>query len=219
MSWVTLIWSMVASACLTLAAIHCLVWYRNRTAWAHLLFSVTAFSTAAFAFCELFIMRAATTGELLAALMWAQLPLFFWLVSLVWFVRIHLGAGRPWLAWTITGMRLFYVMLTLVVGQLNYREVTSLRHLQFLGESVTVLGGVPNPLMLFGQSAVLLILVFVADASVTTWRRGDRRKALMVGGSVEFFLLAALGTVLVGALVELFRRRLSAAGFTWDWSR
>ena len=32
MSWVTIIWSMVASACLTLAAIYFLVWYRNRAA-------------------------------------------------------------------------------------------------------------------------------------------------------------------------------------------
>ena len=51
MSWVTVIWSMIASACLTLTAIYWLVWYRDRTAWAHLLFSVTAASTAAFAFC------------------------------------------------------------------------------------------------------------------------------------------------------------------------
>ena len=35
---VTVIWSMVASACLTLAVIYFLVWCRNRTAWAHLLF-------------------------------------------------------------------------------------------------------------------------------------------------------------------------------------
>ena len=59
MSWVTVIWSMIASACLTLAAIYFLVWFRNRTAWAHLLFSVTAASTTAFAFCELWMMRAA----------------------------------------------------------------------------------------------------------------------------------------------------------------
>ena len=38
----------------------------------------------------------------------------------------------------------------------------------------------------------VVLLIFVADASVTAWRRGERRKALMVGGSVEFFLL--LGT-------------------------
>jgi PAS domain S-box-containing protein len=46
--------------------------------------------------------------------------------------------------------------------------------------------------MLVGHSAALMLLIFVADASVTAWRRGDRRKALMVGGSVEVFLLSAL---------------------------
>ena len=105
MSWVTVIWSMIASACLTLAAIYSLVWYRNRAAWAHLLFSVTAASTPAFAFCELWLMRAQTPAEFLAALRWAHVPLFFWLVSIIWFVRIYLGAGRRWLAWTITGLR------------------------------------------------------------------------------------------------------------------
>jgi two-component system, LuxR family, sensor kinase FixL len=192
MSWVTVIWSMVASASLTIGAIYALVWYRQRASWAHLCFSLTAASCAAFAFCELWMMRAATAAELRAALMWLQLPLFFWIVSLVWFVRIYLGAGRLWLAWTISAMRFFYALLSFVVGQLNYREVTSVRHIQFLGESVTVLGGVPNPMMLFGQFAAMLLLIFVADATVTAWRRGDRRKALVVGGSVELFLLGAL---------------------------
>jgi hypothetical protein len=49
MSWVTIIWSMVASACLTLAAMNLLVWRKKRTAWANLLFSLTAVATAAFA--------------------------------------------------------------------------------------------------------------------------------------------------------------------------
>ena len=195
MSWVTVIWSMIAAACLTLAAIYWLVWYRNRTGWAPLLFSLTAVSTTGFAFCELWVMRAQTPAELDAAIRWAQVPLFFWLLSITWFVWHYLGAGRLWLAWTICGMRAFYLLLTLLAGQnVNYREVTSLRHIQFLGEPVTVLGGVPNPVMLFGHFSVLLLLVFVAEASITAWRRGDHRKALMVGGSVGFFLLAGLGT-------------------------
>ena len=41
MSWVTIIWSMVASACLTLAAIHFLVWCRKRSTWSNLLLSQT----------------------------------------------------------------------------------------------------------------------------------------------------------------------------------
>ena len=119
-------------------------------------------------------------------------------VSITWFVRIYLNAGRLWLAWTITGLRTVYLLLTFAAGlNVNYQTVAPPRHIQFLGESISVLGGVPNPLMAFGQFGVLLILVFTVDASVTAWRRGDRRKAVTVGGSVDFFILAGLATVSV----------------------
>ena len=58
MSWIAIIWSMSAAVCLTLAGIFWLVWRRNHSAWANLLFCLTAVSTAAFAFCELRMMRA-----------------------------------------------------------------------------------------------------------------------------------------------------------------
>jgi PAS domain S-box-containing protein len=38
-----------------------------------------------------------------------------------------------------------------------------------------------------------VLVIFVADASVAVWRRGDRRKALMLGGSIVFFVLAGAG--------------------------
>ena len=44
--------------------------------------------------------------------------------------------------------------------------------------------------MLVGQLTSLALVVFVADAGMAVWRRGDRRKALMVGGSIGFFVLA-----------------------------
>ena len=194
MSVVTLVWSMIASACLTLSVIYALVWWRDRRAWAHLFFSLTAAATTVFTFSELAIMRAESPRELLTAMQWVQLTLSFWLVSISWFVWFYLDAGRRWLAWTITGMRLGCVLLNLLMW-LDY-PLPRLRQIRFLGESVTVLGGglPPHPVaVLFGQASILLILVFVADASLTTWRRGDRRKALMVGSSVEFFLVASLG--------------------------
>ena len=195
MSWVTVIWSMSASACLTLAVIYFVVWYSDRAARAHLLFSVTAASTAAFAFCELWLMRVNTPEELAYAMKWAQLPLSFWLVSMTWFVWTFLGAGRRWLAWTITAMRLVHVSLTFLLGQLQYLELPNLQHVRFLGETVTILrGGTTNPVIIFGQFSVFLILVFVADAGISAWRRGDRRRALTIAGSVEFFLLAGLWT-------------------------
>ena len=78
---------------------------------------------------------------------WAHLPLFCLLVSITWFVRIYLGAGRRWLAWTISGLRAFSLLLNFLIGRTSTTvEITSLRQIQFLGESVTVFGGVPNPL-------------------------------------------------------------------------
>jgi PAS domain S-box-containing protein len=47
--------------------------------------------------------------------------------------------------------------------------------------------------MLVGQLSLLLLVLFVSDATVTVWRRGNRRQALAVGGSIVFFTLA--GTV------------------------
>ena len=193
MSWVTVVWSMVASACLTLAVIYLLVWWSNRNAWANLLFALTAASTAAFTLCELRQMRAATAVELLSAMRWTHVALLGVLVFTAWFVTFYLGAGRRWLAWTVTGLRAFYLLVAFLVwGNVNYLEITSLRRVPFLGDSITVFSGIPNRWMLFGYATMLLILIFVGDASVTAWRRGERRKALMIGGSVEFFLL--LGT-------------------------
>ena len=194
MSWVTVIWSMVASACLTLSVIYFLVWWSHRTAWANLFFAMAAASTAAFTLCELRQMRVGTPEELLSAMRWTHVALLGVLVSTTWFVTSYLGAGRRWLAWTVSGLRVFYLLVAFLVwGNVNYLEITSLQHVQFLGDSVTAFTGIRNPWMLFGYATMLLILIFVADASVTAWRRGERRKALMVGGSVEFFLL--LGTV------------------------
>src|SRR5207302_4420270 len=70
---------------------------------------------------------------------------------------------------------------------LNYREITGLRHVSFLGEKVAVAEGVPNPWMLTGQLSLLLLVIFVADAAITVWQRGERRQALSVGGSTVFF--------------------------------
>jgi hypothetical protein len=63
MSWVTIIWSMTVSACLTLASLHLLVWWRRRESWAHALFALSAVGTSVVAICEFWLMRAETPYE------------------------------------------------------------------------------------------------------------------------------------------------------------
>ena len=192
MNWVTIVWSMTASACLTLALMHGFVWYRQKKTWASLLFALVAVTTAAMAGCELAMMRAETTASFGTALRWLHVPAWVAIVALVGFVRLYLGAGRLWLLWTICAVRTVSLLLDFLLGQnLNYWEITRLRHIPFLGDAVSVAEGVPNHWMLVGQASFLLLLIFVADAIKTAWRCGDRRRALVVGGSVFLFIAAA----------------------------
>ncbi len=202
MNWITILWSMTASACFTLAAIYFLVWCRRRTARADLFFALTAVGTAAFALCELSMTLAATPAQFATALRWLQVPTWVVVVSLPFFVRNHLRAGRLWLAWTVFALRTLALLLNFVTGQnLNYREVTDLRHIPFLGGTASLGVGVSNPWMLVGQLSLLFLVIFTLDATITVWRRGDRRRALVTGGSIVFFSLSGM----VQAVLVLWR--------------
>jgi PAS domain S-box-containing protein len=202
MSWVTAVWSMDAALCFTLAGIYLLVWCKQRERWEHLLFSCSALAAGVIAGFELASMQAETTAQYGAVLRWAHLPVWILFVSVVWFVHLYLRAGRRWLVWTVCGLRTLVLVLNfLFKPNLNFREITSLRHLSWWGgETVSAPVGVPNPWTLVGMLSVLLLLIFFVDAAITVWRRGDRRQALIVGGSAFFFVTLALG---MSALVIL----------------
>ena len=198
MNWVTIIWSTAGAASLTLAAISLLVWSRKRKARAHAYLALTAIGVALMAVTELLMMHAGTAREFETVLRWFHVPVLLIIVSLVGFVRLYLRAGRPWLAWTVCGLRTLSLVANFVFGvNLNYREITSLRHIRFLGESVSIPEGVSNPWMLVGQASLLLLVVFAVDVTLTVWRRGARRQALAIGGSIIFFTLAGLGEAIL----------------------
>jgi two-component system sensor kinase FixL len=196
---VLIVWSMAASASLTLAGIHFLVWCRNRSAWANLLFAVVAIAVVALAGCELWMMRAATPAQFGTALRWGQVAAWALIVSMTGFALLYLRAGRPWLAWTYCAMRTLALLPNFLTGEnINFRQITALRHVRFLGESVAVGAGVTNPWMLINQLALVLLVVFIADAARSVWRRGERELALVVGGSI---LLCVLGATVQSVLV------------------
>lgn len=194
MSWTTVVWSMEAAVCLTLAVICLLVWCRRREEIAHLLFAVGALAAATVAAVEMWMMRAETPAQFGTAVRWLHVPVWVMILALIGFVRLHLRAGRPWLAWLVIGVRTLSLVLNFLISpNLNYREIIAVRQIPFLGDAVSVAEGVPSPWMAVAQLSLLLFVVFVVDATVTVWRRGDRRQALIVGGSISLF--AMLGTV------------------------
>src|SRR6266403_5208981 len=195
MSCITILWSMDAAVCLTLAGMYLLVWCKQRDGWVYLLFSCSAIAAAVIAGFELASMRAETTEQYGAILRWAHVPVWVLIVSLVWFVRLYLHAGRRWLAWSICGLRTLALILNFIfTPNLNYREITTLRHLSWWGgEIVSVPIGVTNPWTLVGQLSLVLLVIFFVDATITVWRRAEQRRALIIGGSTIFFISAALG--------------------------
>jgi two-component system, LuxR family, sensor kinase FixL len=203
MSWITIVWSMVASSCLTLATVHAVIWLRQSDQRAHLLFSVTATSVAAIAACELLAMRAQSPEQFGEVVWWVHLPLFFLAVSIVGFIRLYFSAGRPWLGYAACGLRLLDLIInSFSMPNANYKLITGLRHVTLGGETISIAQGVENPWVKVSELSSLLLLIFVVDASITLWRRGhrsERRRAVVVGGSMTFFILMAAGH---SALVE-----------------
>ena len=199
MSWITIVWSMNAAACLTLAAIYLLVWCKQRQDPAHLLFSVTAVAAAAIAAFELEMMHAETVGQYEALMRWIHVPVWVLVISFVSFVRLYLHAGRRWLAWSICCLRTLVLILNFVfTPNLNFRHITSLRHFSWGGgEIISVPVGVANPWGLLSSVSLLLLLIFFVDATITVWRRGDQRRALVVGGSMIFGAILAWHVPLV----------------------
>ena len=126
---------------------------------------------------------------------------------MTWFVSVYLGTARRWLAITITALWGGHVLLNfLSPGNALFTSLTGLRiKTTFWGESFVVADGIVNPLKYAADVASILILVYVVDASLRAFRNGLRRKALVIGGSIVFFIVGAgVHTPLVDAGTDTY---------------
>ncbi len=200
MNWVTVIWSMTASICLTLAGLQLLVWLRARNAWMNAVFSMSALAAAACAGLELVLMRMQTPAQWAEVLRWMLLPSSVLVISLVWFVRLFLGAGRIWLAWVICGVRALVLVLDFVVTpNLHFREITALRHVSLGGEMVSAPIGILSPWASLRHVSLALFLIYVIDAAIAAGKQGTRRRGLVMGGTMS---VAIVLWALCGALFD-----------------
>jgi PAS domain S-box-containing protein len=203
MNWVTIIWAMVASACLTMALPHLLIGIWQRRAMANLFFVLAAVAVAGIAVGEYAIMTAQTPEQIGKAQQWAHVPVFVLVVAIVGFVRLYFGTGRLWLGVGGCVARAVSLVINFALPpNLNFRHVVSVRHVEFLGQTVSAPEGVRSSWTRLGELSSLLVLAFVVDASVALWRQGtpeSRRRAVVVGGSMVVFIIIAAG---IAALIN-----------------
>lgn len=208
MNPIIFLWSALSGACLMLASLHLLVWLRNRRAWENLLFSITVIGVVGLAAGELATMQAGTTGSYAAAIRWSHLNYGLCVACCLGFVHIHFGTGSKRLLGLALGLRALAVLANFTTGEsLHIQEIHSLRQDTFLGQTVTMLGEwTPNRWVILGQLAALAQITYVGHAArqlLKTGIRSDQRRALLVGGGLVVFFLAAsvqAGLVAAGVL-------------------
>ena len=208
MSWVTIIWSMIASVSFTLATIYLLIWFRERRSWAYLCFFVLAVGVIGMATSEMAAMYAKSPAEYGTAVRWGHFAFGFVVLGSLGFVHFYFGTGKRWLLGSALGLRLLAVVMNFSTGlNLHIRAIQSLQQVNFLGEPVSMLGvWTLNPWVRLGQFAALVQFVYVVDAALRLWRTGaheSRRRAVIVGGTLAFFILfasAQAGLVAAGVL-------------------
>lgn len=194
MSWVTIIWAMMAGVAMMLAVIYLVAWFLARKDVSYLAFVVLAASVVGLAGTELWMMKAQTAHEFGDALRWFQVPIWSGVCSLAALVYLRLRPRFVWIGWLAVVLRTASLVPNfLSPTNLNYTQITGISHVRFLGESVTLATGEPNPWMLLGQASLLLALLFVIDGGVSAWRRGGRERPLWL--AVSLSALVALGAV------------------------
>ena len=198
MNWITAVWSTNAAACLTLAGFYFVVWCKQRQNPIYLLFSCSAMAAAAISAFELWMLNSKTVEQYELLVRWIHVPTFVLTLSFVAFVRLYLRAGRAWLAWSIYGLRTLVLILNFISAvSINFTAITNIRQFSWGGQLVSVPVGTPSPWGLLSSVSLLLLLIFSVDATITVWRRGDRRRALLIGSSMIFGAMLAWHVPLV----------------------
>jgi signal transduction histidine kinase len=195
---VTILWSLCGTVAIALAAVCGWLWLVERRDRASLMLCLLGVAAAGSSYIELALMHSATAPEYAELQRWYHVPIFLSFISLVLFAHHYLGTGRLWLLWTIVVMRSVVLILDFVFDPgFTFISIDSLRRTSLLGEEISVIGAaVPRTQwQMFATASLFLVIVFLTDAAVQRWRKGEpdsRRKALAVGVGMALPLLSTI---------------------------
>ncbi len=182
----------VAAVCFMVALQHLLVALRVRNERFHLLFAAAAMGVAGSAYFERQLYWASTAQDYRAILPWTALCIVLTIVALVWFIDLRTGAVRRWLAVGETILASFAVLLDFTVG-VGFSEIKGLSevHLPW-GETIHIGFGPQSPWLLVGHFTLLGPAIIFLDATIQLLRRGERRTAWVIGGSLAIYCAGLL---------------------------
>lgn len=190
---------MAIAACLTLAAIHAQIARRlqGRSRAAHGFFTLAAIAVAITGAFEFALLGAESLARYQSLMLWSFAPIWLMVLALSGFSWAYLGARGRLAAATAVLMTVVMLVHFLLPG-FAIRHAVELQQVRtFGGVDITLARMESGPLTVSEVAVVLLLLGCVLDGARATWRRGETRRAVLVGGSIVFALAASRGYALL----------------------
>lgn len=199
MDWLTTIWVGIIATSVALSAVYLLIWFCEQRKILYLFFVLLGVSVAAQSAAELWMFRATTVEEYGLALRWYQVPIFLAFCSVVGILHLGFRTDRFWLGLVACGLRFVSLVINFVQDpNLNYVALTGIETVTVLGESVASAEGVTSPWLLLAQITLIILLLYIIDASIIAWRRDRNRRVVAFCGAIGLLVLSgAVQSVLV----------------------
>ncbi len=213
-----------AAICLVVGLQHLVLALRVEDRRLQFLFAIAAFAVAGDAVTERHLYSASSAAEFLAWMPWTALFIATTIVALSWYIALRTGLVRRWLLWMVTVLAALTVVLDFAVGIAFSGPVVLRQGILPWGEPFARAIGDASALRLVGDAVMIGFLVILIDTTVRLVRRGDRRTARFVGGSLVVYGLSLLMIIPVdlGWLplpsLHTFAFLVIIAGMSWDLS-
>ena len=213
-----------AAICLIVGMQHLVMALRVEDRKLQFLFAIAAFAVAADAIFERRVLASVTAEEFLAGMPWTALCIATAIVALSWYIALRTGGARHWLLWAVTALAMLTVVLDFSVGIAYRGPVTLGTSILPWGEQVSYVSGATNPLRIVGDLVLLGFLLILFDSTVRMIRRGEGRKARLLGISLVVYALGLL-TIIPADMgwfhlpsPHTFAFLLIVAAMSWDLS-
>jgi hypothetical protein len=188
---IAVLYIVLISVSCSLAFVHFIIWIRLRKRIYSLLFTLVALSSGTLSVLEFRLFGLNNSEVYMHIMKYYHLFLFSFLVTLVWFIYDYFGTANRNLAILFTALWIVAISINFMVeGNITFYEIEAFAQRQaFTGEVFYHPIVSPNPWRHIADAASILFVIYILLATLKLFKKGNKERALSVGGSALIFIL------------------------------
>ncbi|GEM_PF-187690 len=193
MNIINIIILLTAGIFLTIAIQQTVIWFQNKKSKHYLLFALTSFFTLCTALGELIVLNTSEIEKYAFTMRWFHVPLAGMIISLTWFIHAYMKVEKktiPYLITALWGIALIFNFSS--SSSLTFSELSGLQKIN-LSESTFyyVPTGTLNNWRHIADLASIVFLIYTLISSIRFFKKGNKERAVVLGGSIVLFILIA----------------------------